>query len=631
MLKKPFLLCFLGLIGSGLAGQSDTLHVLPPVQIVATPRNQPVGVQFAVFDSSKLSLFSTQNLAELLSKSSGVYVKSYGMGSLATTAIRGGSAGQTVVVWNGFPLQSPMLGQLDFSLLPTVFVDEITLQYGGNSAAWGSGAIGGNILLENNQTVFKGLSIAVNAAAGSFGWQNYSAKFRYGNGKTSGSTRIFFEKAENDFWFQIHPDLPKKKQQHAALQQQGLLQEFFWKLRPNQELVLRSWLQGTYREIPPTTVQTRSLATQHDGFLRTALHWKLTGKNSVWQARAAYFSEQLDYRDELIRLKSLSKFHTWMGEVEAVWFARRHFRLQGSLAQNYTRAISPAYERPPEQIRTALFAALCREGNRWRAQLDTRLEVADGKLSPISPAIGVETEVFRHFKLKGKIARTYRLPTLNDLYWQPGGNPSLLPENAWNMDFGMVVFGKTDHLHWLYSATGYHRRVKNWILWAPKEGQAFFSPQNIAEVWSRGLENRLEVQLIMPFGQLVISGGYDITRSTNEKGVKNPKIEAGAQLFYVPVNRLYGDISFGYKNFQISGSQQFTSDVIGLNEPVPSFTTGRLRLQYLWKPKSLSSQVFIEIENLWNENYQVIERRPMPGRYFHAGINTHFVPSKPFY
>lgn len=629
MYKTLFLSCFFGLYAQVSIAQSDSLSLLPQVQIVASnPRTQPYGVQSATYDSARLSLHQTRNLADLLAMSSGVYVKSYGLGSLATTAMRGASAGQTAVVWNGFPLQSPMLGQLDFALLPVVFVDNMTLQYGGNSAAWGSGAIGGNILLENNSQIINGLSVTLHAAAGSFGRQSYSTGVRYGNGRAGGSTRLFYEKAENDFRFYVHPDLPKKQQTNAALQQQGLLQEFFWKIKPNQELTLRGWLQNTDREIPPTIVQNRSVATQNDAFIRTALHWKRSGRYSVWQARAAYFSERLDYRDELIRLESFSKFHTWAGEAEAVWFAGSHWRLQGSLVQNYTRASIAAYERPPEQYRTALFAAVRREGKRWRAQLDGRLEVADGKLLPFTPGVGAEADVLRFLKIKGKIARTYRLPTFNDLYWRPGGNPDLLPESGWTQDLGLVFHGNTSRLRWQYSATGYQRRVKNWILWAQQSGQLFFSPQNIAEVWSRGLENRIELKSSLPFGEIIVSGGYDYTRSTNQIAIKSPRTEPGSQLFYVPVHRVFGEISFRYKDVQLTVFQQFTSDVIGLNEPVPSFTTGSLRLQYARKFGDWSGLVFLQIENIWNADYQVIERRPMPGRYMQAGMRTRFLQVK---
>lgn len=626
---RLILLIFLSVYCVFLRAQTDTLLELPQAEIKsARLRQQPAGAAPAIFDSACLSLHRTENLAEMLSKKSGVYIKSYGLGSLATSAVRGSSAGQTAVVWNGFPLQSPMVGQLDFSLLPVVFTDEISLQYGGNSAAWGSGAIGGAVILDNITQFYNGLSAKVNIASGSFGWQNYSAAFRYGNGKLAGSTRLFFEKAENDFSFKIHPDLPEKKQEHATLQQQGILQEIFWNLKPGQELGLRVWLQSTGREIPPTLVQTRSAATQADEFLRTSLHWKRTGKNLVLQARTAFFAEKTDYRDELIGLESLSKFHSWMGEAEASWLWGQQFRLQSALLQAFTRADAPEYENPPEQSRTALFAAFRREGSRWRIQLDGRIEAVDGSLSPITPGLGLEGDVRRFLKLKAKIARNYRLPTFNDLYWEPGGNSGLLPESGWSEDLGWIFHGKSGRWDWEFTVTGFNRRIRNWILWARREGQSFFSPQNIAEVWSRGVENRFNLHLKLPFAELAVSGGYDFTRSTNEKAIKSPKIEAGAQLFYVPRHQVFGEVSIRKNGFQAVVFHRFTGAVTGLNEAVPYFSISSFRAQYAHFRGRWSGTLFLHIENLWNADYKVIERRPMPGRYFRAGISTGFIKNR---
>ncbi|MBX2893433.1 MAG: TonB-dependent receptor [Saprospiraceae bacterium] len=622
-------LCGFGANLNGLHAQADTLLALPSPEITAQHlRRQPAGAQSTTLDSTCLALHQTENVADALWKKSGMYVKSYGLGSLATTSARGGSAGQTAIVWNGLPLQSPMLGQLDFSLLPLVFVDEMTLQYGGNSAGWGSGAIGGAVLLENKSQFITGLSARLNVAAGSFGWQHHATTLRYGNGRWAGSTRIFFEKANNDFTFQIHPDLPETKQEHAALQQQGVLQEFFLKTRPNEEFALRVWLQDIARQIPPTIVQNRSQATQADALLRTTLHWKKTSGLLTLQTRAAFFTETLDYRDPLIGQASLSKFHTWMGEAEATRWLGRQSRLQGSVMQTYTRASTPAYEASPRQTRTAVFLAMRREGHRWQAQLDGRMEWVDGRWVPFTPSVGAEAEALRFLEIKGKIARNYRLPTFNDLYWRPGGNPELLPESGWSQDVGLVFHGKAKQLRWSYSATGFHRRIRNWLLWARKDGQFFFSPQNIAEVWSRGIESRLDVASAFSFGEIILTGGHDWVRSTNELAVSNPRIEQGAQLFYVPTHRVFAEVSVRVKHFQITGFQQFTEKVTGINEDVPSFSIGSLRIQYARPFGDWNGAIFLHIENLWDADYQVIERRPMPGRHFRLGFNAGFSTRK---
>ena len=101
-------------------------------------------------DSLTLSRYNTSSLSELLSHQSAIHIKSYGNGNIATTSMRGGNANHTAILWNGLNIQNAMLGQTDLSIIPSAFFDQISLEYGGASAMWGSGAIGGSIHLKNN-------------------------------------------------------------------------------------------------------------------------------------------------------------------------------------------------------------------------------------------------------------------------------------------------------------------------------------------------------------------------------------------------------------------------------------------------------------------------------------------------
>src|SRR5665213_1406037 len=122
----------------------DSIKQLPVVEVSSSRLNTfASGNKSETFDSTLLNHYSTGNLADLLANESQVFIKSYGLGSLAMSSFRGAGAEQTAVLWNGFNLQSPMNGLLDLSLVPINFMDEVRLQYGGAGALWGSGAVGG--------------------------------------------------------------------------------------------------------------------------------------------------------------------------------------------------------------------------------------------------------------------------------------------------------------------------------------------------------------------------------------------------------------------------------------------------------------------------------------------------------
>src|SRR5690606_11557352 len=89
------------------------------------------------------------HLGDILQSNTGIFIKSYGQGGLATASFRGTAASHTKVLWNDMPLNSSMNGLIDFSLLPIAFYDGIEIDYGGASLEQNSGSLGGSINLKN--------------------------------------------------------------------------------------------------------------------------------------------------------------------------------------------------------------------------------------------------------------------------------------------------------------------------------------------------------------------------------------------------------------------------------------------------------------------------------------------------
>ena len=45
----------------------------------------------------------------------------------------------------------------------------------------------------------------------------------------------------------------------------------------------------------------------------------------------------------------------------------------------------------------------------------------------------------KELKLKGSTAYNYRFPSMNDLYWRPGGNPDVKPEEGYSYDASILT------------------------------------------------------------------------------------------------------------------------------------------------------------------------------------------------
>jgi iron complex outermembrane receptor protein len=114
-------------------------------------------------------LGAVAGLADLLSSSVGVRVRSYGgLNSFATVSIRGSTSEQVVVLIDGVPVNSPLGGGFDLSEIPLTGVDSIEVHRGFTPATLGSASIGGAVNIRT-RTPEAGSSLQGSLACGSFG------------------------------------------------------------------------------------------------------------------------------------------------------------------------------------------------------------------------------------------------------------------------------------------------------------------------------------------------------------------------------------------------------------------------------------------------------------------------------
>ncbi|MCB0566330.1 MAG: hypothetical protein KDD01_18320, partial [Phaeodactylibacter sp.] len=57
---------------------------------------------------------------------------------------------------------------------------------------------------------------------------------------------------------------------------------------------------------------------------------------------------------------------------------------------------------------------------------------------------------------------------------------------------------------------------------------------------------------------------------------------------------------------------------------LPGFTVGALRLSRDWRWKPFSGRLYVKLENLWGEHYELVANRPLPGRFYRIGLNIEF-------
>ena len=603
--------------------QADTVLQLEPVTVTASRlRGWQPGLSEGMVDSMQLSLLRTQTVSEALRQQSGLYVRDYGAGNIATASARGASAGHTAVLWNGIPIQDPMLGLTDLSILPLFLFDEIRFIPGGSSALWGSGAVGGVVHLDGLPPANNGWNIRYQGEAGSFGQLANGLAANLRNTAFSNTTRLFHRTADNNYPYR---DIfsREKRLPNAETRQWSLMQENTFQLTKRQQLGGHFWWQASERGIPPTRVQQSSRARQEDESLRAALDWQWKGDRSSYMARLATSQAHLIYEDSLTNTFSDSRTSSLLGEIESTHVLKPQWHLKLGLHYNRLGARSNVYETDPRQNRLAAFTALrwWSKNEHWQAVLNGRQEWVDGAAVPFTPSLSLRGQLNPRMAIGASISRNYRLPTFNDLYWPEGGNPDLLPESGWNQSLFLRAEKQGANWSAYLQLSGFNFNINNWIAWLPQG--AYWAPENVRQVWSRGGEAQAKLSYKSAIGLWSLHSQYSYTRSTNEKSLLANDATLQQQLLYVPLHQGRVSLAWQFKGWYAAYYHEWTGKAYTLPDnsaSLPGASVGALRASRSWQWKKISGLLYLHLENCWNTDYERVANRPMPGRSLRVGV-----------
>lgn len=603
---------------------SDTIEL--QVAEVSASRSEVFGFGQEVkkYDGKKLTIFQANGLDKLLATSSSLFIKSYGAGSLASPASRGTGYGHTAVLWNGFNLQSPLNGGIDFSLLPVDLVDEVQWQQGGSAALFGSGAIGGVVHLQQKPAMNAGFHGDFRLHTGSFGQLGQGLKLQLGKRKWSGQVRLLHDQAKNDFSFG-----QDRRQVNAALQQWAFTQSHQFQIAENQILKAWTWWQTTNRELPPSRLQSNIHAQQRDTSLRVGAEWQRYGKWTKQKARSAWLDERLEYVSDL-QMPSLSRSKSSITELENEWsFSKKQSLLTGLNFTHEVGIVPHTFTDTALRNRLALFLGYRQALAHWELALNLRKEWILATAAPLTGSIAVKSPQWFGLQLEGQFSRNYKLPTFNDLYWKGAGatgNADLKPEESWNQDLALSYAVPLKKQEWTNRLSLFNILVNDWILWIPN-ADGIWQPGNLRQVWSRGLETSSQLQLQLKSWKMTTQVIYQWNRATNEKAYAGAINALGKQLIHVPIHTLRAQWQLSRGNSQLSYRHQYTGARFSSSdnqEDLAPFQTADLVIAHRFPFGKKRLDLQFRLDNIWNADYEVLRFRPMPGRGFWTNISFGF-------
>ena len=648
------------------------VHPIPEVTIVGRRPIKEIGIQQTKFDSVALKENIALSMADVLAFNSSIFVKSYGRATLSTVAFRGTSPSHTQVTWNGMRINNPMLGMTDFSMIPSYFIDDASLLHGTSSVNETGGGLGGSVKLATKPADARGFGLQYIQGIGLFGTFDEFLRLTYGDDRWQLSTRAVLSASPNDYKYRnrdkkeniydeekhiIGQYYPTERNRNASYRDLHLLQEIYYNTGRGDRFGLNAWYVDSDRDLPMLTTSYADEQlfenTQRERTFRSVLTWDHLRSDWKIGARAGYIHTWMgyDYKNDLGNgtmapmTRSRSRIDTFYGQAEGEYSIGSRWLFTASLTAHQHLVESAdkniirqdghtavvGYDKGRIEFSGAL-SAKWRPVERFGLSLVLREELYGTVWSPVIPALFLDGVLSKRGNLvaKASVSRNYRFPTLNDLYFLPGGNPDLKKESGWTYDAGLsFAVGEAGKYRLTGSATWFDSHIDDWILWLWTV-KGFLSPVNIKDVHAYGVELHADLSAALSEQwKLDLDATYSWTPSIN---VGEPLTEGdrsiGKQLPYIPEHSATLTAQLAWRSWSLLYKWCYYSRRYTLTSNAKTLTGGQLMPYYMsnltlgkefalrWADLSLKGSV----NNLLDEEYISVLSRPMPRINFEVFI-----------
>ncbi len=657
-------------------------YVVPIGEVYVSARRpmKEIGIQQTKLDSIALKENIALSMADVLTFNSSIFVKQYGRATLSTVAFRGTSPSHTQVTWNGMRINSPMLGMTDFSMIPSYFIDDATLLHGTSSVNETGGGLGGAVKLSTKPADADGFGLQYVQGVGSFKTFDEFLRLTYGDEHWQVSTRAVCSSSDNDFRYRnynkkmnVYDDghnivdtyYPVERNKCGAFRDLHLLQEVYYNTCRGDRFGLQAWHLASKRGVPMLSVDHRSdseyVNEQREQTFRGILSWNRMREAYKASVHAGYihtwqgydFSQDKGNGVMAEMIRSRSRINTFYGQVEGEYSVGRwlftadvavhqHFvRSQDknvlelnsqTLAQGNRKKVVVGYDKGRAEVST-YASAKWMPAERLGLALALRKDMYGGEWSPVIPAFFADYLLSKRggVTAKASLSRNYRFPTLNDLYFLPGGNPDLKKEHGVTYDAGVsFAVGKSDCYSLRGEATWFDSYIDDWIVWLPTF-KGFWTPKNVKEVHAYGIELKADatVQLAKEW-QLGGDVSFSWTPSINNGDPVDWADKAiGKQLVYVPEFSAAATGRLACKSWRFVYkwcyySERFTTsdnDMKSKISRVKPYYMSDVSLEKLFSPRRAELSVKVTVKNLFNEEYESVLSRPMPRMNFEVFLD----------
>ncbi len=540
----------------------------------------------------------------------GISIRSYGgKAGIMTLSFNGNPTVNTKIILGNVDLTSSQNGETDLSQIPVIFINQITVA---NSPGifYGSGAVDGVLILNPRQE-----NTSISASLGSYGystvkgnysnnWKRFSLNLLAGYLSNEGNYIYTVEDSQstrgnNDFerkYVALNSTVRLSNISNISAmameshQERGVAGSISWPTglaRRNDKLQLGNISYNHLNKSGYTKVQL-SYRKSIENYNDTNPFWPISSKHTV-------FGNSLKIHHNQIVWKNITANFLYDGKLEKIESTDvgDHKRFTQSLAT---------------EISIPLF-------NHIRFISAFRIDkIVDSDIHPTSD-LRIAYKGLKNMEFEYNIGTGFRNPTFNDLYWQPGGNIDLKPENSWNQSIKYKLYFKNNYSNNIYLNIS-DKHTDDLIQWVPIDETFFvWQPQNIA--CSR--RTNITVGSQLTFAKLPMQIAWHTTyQKTNDIDLNKP-------LLYAPEVIGFINISYNFHAINVGVQAHYTGKRLaeyGFSDDIslPGYWYTSAILQYKTKLFGNLLSFIVDATNLLDKQYMSINGYPEPGRILNLSI-----------
>jgi len=588
---------------------SQKNQILDEVIVSETKINMPFSKKYRsieIINESEIKESGAQNIIDLLQQYTGLDIRRRGAGGVqADLYIRGGGFDQTLLLVDGMKMDDSQTGHHTLNmLLPVELIKRIEIIKGPAARIFGQNAFNGaiNIITKSaRKTLNSQLNISLtNISGGSFdnlsssvtaslSNNDYSALINYAQDKSDGYRYNTDYKTNNLF---IKSNLSRSN--------------------PNTTIISsisnRKFGANGFYASPEAIDQYEETQTSLVGFYSTYRKGNLVIKPKVYWRRNQ--DEYIYIRNNPSIYRNLHKTNKIALQTDFNYYSNLGKTSFGIDLSN----ISITSNNLGDHSRFTTSVYIDHTIRLLKEKLTLSPGLSISYFSDLSfhsfPGFDIGFDFSESFSIYGNFGKTYRIPTYTDLYYKDRttiGNSELEPENATNSEFGFKF--NSDKI--VFKTAVFNRKSKNIIDYVKQNENDLWQATNIGLLKTSGIESDILIKLSrninFKFGYAYINDdNYASNIKFSRYSLNSLKHNFISKLSLKYSKKLYHNIIFRY------------SERLDLT----NYRIVDTNISY--KPFSKNAELYLNLNNIFDQYYWETNLVPMPGKNFIIGYRSSF-------